>query len=248
LVIDYKMGVHGVPHPKDNLQAWDYVCGVFQKFEGVHEIVFSFVCPKRSEVSTHIFYRADLPEMLTRIKGVIRTAMRVRRQFHARKLSQASIKLLNCQSRRCEYCKNLGSCPAVGENLDEDAKMVPLDDVLAINERLKKAPLYEDYIKAVKDHSKQLVFEMGEELPDYTVETRAGKRSITDVSGAWVEAREADVDVIDFLTIIKTVPVGAFEKLFKGKEATRTAMMHLAESDGVSHGAETSYLKRRAKK
>ncbi|MDP2734574.1 MAG: DUF2800 domain-containing protein, partial [bacterium] len=247
LLIDYKFGVHKVPYPEKNLQAIAYSIGAFQKFPKLRKLVFAFIAPKRGETHHCHFHRDEMETLKTEVKGVIRTAKRVRKQLERGIVSRGTITMLRPDSLRCEYCAfNDGRCPATADYAAGCADGKPPSEILdELNEQLKKIPLLEAYITAVKQRAREMVLEYGEELADFRVETRAGARSITSVDAAWAAAEQAGVDIADFLAIVKTLPITHYEKLFGDKDKTREALKNLAAEGAITSGEEVHYLKRR---
>ena len=108
--MDWKFGAWPVEHPSNNVQGMCYTLGLFKKFPGQFDsLTFWFKQPKLNVLASHVWQRSDIPAIYTRICTI------VARAFEAR--SRKDFAMANPTIPNCLFCKRLGNCPAVAENL-----------------------------------------------------------------------------------------------------------------------------------
>ena len=102
VLFDWKFGWIAVPPAAENLQGMNYALGVLQQFPSLTVVGVMFVQPKIKQVSMATFSRADMPELLERIDGVIRAA-------------QSPNPVLR-PNPYCDYCDRAGTCAALASS------------------------------------------------------------------------------------------------------------------------------------
>ena len=247
-LIDYKMGRVLVDPAETNLQGVAYALGVFETFP-VDSVTVIFLQPRCDSISEHTFYRGqDYDRMLARVVEVIRQAEDETSPFCP-------------HPENCEYCGKKAECPALTSKALTVAKQY--DDALELPDEmhpsnitdpkqmaiaLKLAPVLMDWAQSVRKHALEMVQE-GEEIPDYALRFRNGKRSIKDIPLVWdLIHSEFAVSLSDFLPAC-SISVTALENAVKsqqerGKGATAIRRMNqLLVAEGLTTtGKEICFL------
>lgn len=110
LQIDYKTGISKIDPPLTNWQAKAYVLATFQMYPTLNTIHFAFLIPKRDEILTGTFHRAEMNTLRREISEVISKAEVTRAKWRA---SAPELEELN-PSVNCRFCRYEDRCPALG--------------------------------------------------------------------------------------------------------------------------------------
>lgn len=258
-VVDFKFGRNSVDEASVNLQGWNYVLGAFDLYPAAESATVHFVLPRRDEIDTHTFRRADYPRLALAVKLVIERAA----LFSA----TGDESMLNPTPQNCLYCGRKVSCSKVRTfALSVAQKYAPLEVVeevhsSAVTNPAQMAKLYdaakvmEKFAESVKKHALSMALEAGGALYDesgkalYEIAERDGTRKIKDLGLALpvllkhLDDREilsaADVSLPAVLKLIGAkAPRGEKTKLIGAVEA------ELAAAEAVSQGTGTRYLRR----
>jgi hypothetical protein len=217
---DYKSGYREVTDAENNVQAWAYVIGTFQKYPGLEGIDFTFLVPNRDEILHHRFIRADLPRMILRLNTIIRCAMEI---DWSKAVDETK---LDPQPELCEYCEYQTTCPAWGRKAlvvaSRLGKGLPIPNSLVIDPKrpedimhmLRLAPLLEAWSKRVRAEALRLNLEEGLEIPGFKRSSRKTDRAVRSVWGTW-EAVKEKVSLKNFLSICAGVSIPELESFFK---------------------------------
>lgn len=174
---DWKFGRRLVTPASHNLQGECYACGAFEEWDWAEEVEVTFACPRRDEVSSHVFKRADYQKMLLHIYTVIERAG-----------NPAVQPTFSVQS--CEFCRKRMACPVVKNNLFKvaayydpglshlevavrNAHSSQVNDPLVMSSLLKVAEVCQKWVDSVKHHGAKLAIEQGVDIPDYEMRTRS---------------------------------------------------------------------------
>lgn len=123
VMVDYKFGKWPVPPAKENRQSDAYALGIFHAYPTVEFVDVHFFQPSVKEPNNTTWTRADVPELLLRVKTIVARAKAARAagDFAAAKPTTPV----------CLFCKHLASCPAVAEKVISVAKKFSPIDVPA---------------------------------------------------------------------------------------------------------------------
>jgi hypothetical protein len=225
LIYDYKSGYREVADAEENLQAWLYTIGTFQKYSQFKRITFTFLVPNRDEVLFHTFQRDDIPNLKLRANTVMRRAMEI---DWSKKLTPVMISQLNPQPELCEYCAFQAQCPALGKMaLLMGSKLAPGLPIPAsplvdptrpkdIANLLRLVPLFEEWAKATRKEALRVHMEDGIDIPGFKRVERSTDRGVTSVQGTWAVVKDR-ISFDDFLDSISTVSIPKLEKFFAAK-------------------------------
>lgn len=258
-VVDFKFGRNSVAEAASNLQGWCYVLGALDLFPEAASATVHFILPRRDEVDTHTFSRADYSRMALGIKVVIERAALFEKTN--------DVSLMNPTASNCLYCGRKALCPKVGDiSLAIVKKYAPLevvDDVhsSAITDPAKMAKLYdaakvmEKFCDSVKKHALEMALSNGGSLCDasgkvvYQVTERDGSRKIKDL-GLALPVLSQHLDDREILSVAD-VSLSAVLKLIaakadRGQKAKLVGKVEeeLAAAEAITQGSATRYLKR----
>lgn len=106
-IVDFKFGAWPVTDAEHNLQGIAYALGVFHAYPTVDEITVWFIQPLLDHTTSATFKRSQIPELYLRVQVVVARAREARRlnNFEA----------ANPCVPVCNFCGNLGKCPAVAK-------------------------------------------------------------------------------------------------------------------------------------
>lgn len=244
-LVDFKMGRNPVPDAEVNAQMQAYALGVFERFPELQTLKVHILLPRRDEVSTAVYHRADMPRLRLRIETIIA------------RCEAAEQKL--CPTEHCIYCARQGTCSSLHEKAlvvangyDEELKLPEqyhpgqIVDPAVMSRALTVARVMEKWCESVKHHALQMRLG-GQEIPGHELRTRAGKRKITDPLTAWAAVKErvspdqfitcCDVSLPKLETIFaETAPRGAKSK------AKQELCEALADLGVVETAKESLYL------
>lgn len=198
-LVDFKTGYHGVTDAEFNPQMQGYLLGVWDTYPEVDKTKVHLFLPRRGEVSTHIYTRAnDYDRIRARITAIIAKAQNPKEYTPVWKA--------------CQYCGNIGNCKAYSalaltvatQYAPEDLSLSIVDpSILTLPEQIdqgfrirKILERWNDamYAKAI-DH-----LTSGGELEHFKLLPVSGDRKITDVMAAWTHAESKGVSLEEFLS------------------------------------------------
>jgi hypothetical protein len=258
--IDYKTGLGAIDEPQVNWQAKAYVTGAFQMFPQLQAIHFYFIAVRRDEILYHTFTRDDVEEMVKDLSGLIKAAKQMRSCF-----SEADPMMLTPQSRVCNYCKNAGTCPALGTlAVDVAKKYAPGGDAIialpqeihgsdihdpkVMADMLRAVPMIKKWAAGVEFAAREMAIKDGVEIPGFEIKERKGRRAITSALAAYGVIKD-DIDIEDFLDGIDKFPVSKYEKLIadrapRGQKKAKVAeaMAELHRLGAIDQGNDSQYL------
>lgn len=246
LLIDYKFGFHKVDDPDVNIQFQDYTVKLFDTFQQVDTIVVAMIAPRRDEVSKHTYERSDVQRLRTRAAMV-----RARAGTGQRKASS-----------NCQYCSHLGTCETAYQHFaatKHQENMLPvvkptwdltspmdLEKALDVRPILKK--FVDEWDKAVTESAKELLGQ-GFEVGPYYLQTRAGRKSVTDIQAVREHALGAGLNGKDWekclsvsLTTLKNL-IG--DTAPKGRKKATWENFEALCSDHIEQAAPTEAIAKR---
>jgi hypothetical protein len=138
---------------------------------------------------------------------------------------------------QCQYCKALGTCPAIKQQVEAAVAIrPPIDLAVRIAEALEIADVAEEWSKAVRDAAKGIL-RVGEKIPGWKLQERQGIRQIKDANACF----QAMVDYMSPGEFIQAVEVklGKLEEIYcgkvGGKKAEAKASFNAALSGVIEH-------------
>ena len=241
-LIDYKFGRLGIPAADDNLQAFAYGVGIFQKFEHIDTIRVAFLLPRRDEVTMTTLHRKDLA---TYVRSLAQLFDGLNADNPVRTACKA-----------CEYCAIAGDCPEIAEKiisavlpkgLELPADTNPADMSVADLDTfaLPFIRIMDSWAKAVKERAMTLL-KNGTEMEHHEVGLRS---AAVKLEGSTVDAAEVAntvgicmEDFINSCTVSVSRLRAAAKKLAVEEELT-TALSDAKLIDLTKN--KTQYLKRK---
>lgn len=260
IAMDYKTGVGKIDDAEENMQAKAYSVGIFQMFPEIEELEFWFIVPRRDELLFANFTRENLAEFQQDIADTIRGARRAKAKWESNSIA---ITDLSASPDNCRWCANAHKCPAVTaaaikvfKRYEDGELEVPdivhgseVDDPATIAKLLQIAPILEKCVAGWKNRARELVFEMGMEIPGYERAERAGSRKITDPVKAW-EQVSGFMTVEQFLSSLGEISAAKFEDIVgataergKKKALVSKVMADLFSQGAVSMSSPSQFLK-----
>lgn len=258
-VVDFKFGRRSVDDAATNLQGFAYVLGAFDLYQDAETATVHFILPRRDEVDTHTFTRADYAKLALAVKTVIERAATYQQTKDA--------SMLNMTPSNCLYCGNKIHCPkATDFSLAVVRKYAPLevvDDVHSstITDPAKMAKLYdaakvmEKFVDSVKKHALDMALANGGTLWDetgkavYQITERDGSRKIKDL-GLAIPVLSKHLDDREILSVADVSLTGVLKlisaKAPRGKksEVIGSVEKELFAAEALTQSAGTRFLKR----
>lgn len=235
---DYKFGWEPVRPAQDNLQGWNYVLGVFQKYRELNRIGVEFVQPKLNWVTSKVFERRQMFEIYSRLNGVIERVEYVKK-------NPADAQRYMKPGHHCTYCTLAGDCAVLANHRGQAASKyqgLPMP-VSFQGMQLKKpedialARYWVDVIETGLKEVKQRAMEIAESnggsirctLPSgeeivYEIQERGADRSL----GSAVEISEALKEFVSPQEILGAADI-AITKL---EPIVKNSMVELAKLQG----------------
>ena len=245
-MVDFKFGRLSAPEARDNLQAWAYVVGVFQRFSQVNSVEATFLLPRRDEVTSHTFHRDQLPMMVA-------TLAKLFDEIEADDPERTACKA-------CEYCDKLDTCPAALNAFELVAPrfdgMPALADVETLTPEvvdryaLPLARIVEAWASRVKARAKEQL-EAGESMDNHELAVRAGRMTLDGtVNDAWelVQSRltlDQYMDACDLSIPRLRKAIRAVAARGEKDAAEMSLISDLRSADLVDEGKVTKYIKRK---
>jgi len=235
-LVDFKFGVGEIDDADMNIQGQAYLLGVMDKFPELQTATVHFLIPRRDEVLTHNYTRADMEDIRLRINMIVEKA----------ELENAEA-IPNTEG--CRYCKHKLSCPALSDKMlplakkysasVEDFEMSlwgnyspeKVDDPIVLSKMLNVAQVVDKWQAAAKKQALKLAVEEGAEIPGYDLHYRNASMGIEDAQEAF-DAVSHIMSPDDFMGACK-VSVSALakkyaEKLERGEKKNARAVIELS--------------------
>jgi len=235
-LVDFKFGVGEIDDADMNIQGQAYLLGVMDKFPELQTATVHFLIPRRDEVLTHNYTRADMEDIRLRINMIVEKA----------ELENAEA-IPNTEG--CRYCKHKLSCPALSDKMlplakkysasVEDFEMSlwgnyspeKVDDPMVLSKMLNVAQVVDKWQAAAKKQALKLAVEEGAEIPGYDLHYRNASMGIEDAQEAF-DAVSHIMSPDDFMGACK-VSVSALakkyaEKLERGEKKNARAVIELS--------------------
>ena len=264
-LFDWKFGWMAVQDAEINLQAWIYTMGIFLGSlpfsASVDTVTVHIVAPRRMEVSTHTFGRADVPSMLLRAQTV------------ARERREKAGKVFNAVAENCLWCDNKANCPALHMVILRSQPLLPVSVpsfIPLLDETFRESPDSWDaaaevcnfiflFEKWCKDWRKKLLphFTNDVDIPGFRLARRRGKIDFP-LTGEAVKVIFASYGLdlhdpgqlytlasLSYRKLEAAIAAGA-PKGGKAKEKAELRRI-LQEAELVTFGKSTVYLKKTTK-
>jgi hypothetical protein len=248
-----------------NLQGIDYVTGLFMDPENwdLHTIRVHFVMPRFGSVSTHTFYRSDLPRLQLELLILLRKAKGSdHHNFKGKELTPSY--------DACRFCKHLGRCRATRSLFTKivdkyrpdhgvDLTQIP-EETHASAEHLTPqqrgqlqvmAGIAEEWARAVKFHNSQAALENPDAVEGFGIDIQKGRRAVTSVAGLLYAAEEFGLTSDDLIECgqlaFGKVETKIREKAPRGEKGQRVKDFdtRLRELDAIEDAAEIPKLVRK---
>lgn len=256
-VVDFKFGRGEIDDAEINIQGQAYLLGVMDKFPELETATVHFIIPRRDEVFTADFNRADMEGIRLRISLIVGKAM----------LSDAE-RIPNTEG--CKYCKHKLSCPALNDKMLPLAKKyaktvddfelnlwgsyspAEIEDPEVLGKMLNVASVVDKWAEAAKKQATKLATDEGLEIPGYDLHFRTATAKIDDSQAAFdaVEHLLSAEEFMDACNVTPTALGKAYsEKLPRGeKKNARAKIDNALEDAGVILSEEerslTPYLRK----
>lgn len=256
-VVDFKFGRGEIDDAEINIQGQAYLLGVMDKFPEIETATVHFIIPRRDEVFTADFNRADMEGIRLRISLIVGKAM----------LSDAE-RIPNTEG--CKYCKHKLSCPALNDKMLPLAKKyaktvddfelnlwgsyspAEIEDPEVLGKMLNVASVVDKWAEAAKKQATKLATDEGLEIPGYDLHFRTATAKIDDSQAAFdaVEHLLSAEEFMDACNVTPTALGKAYsEKLPRGeKKNARAKIDNALEDAGVILSEEerslTPYLRK----
>jgi hypothetical protein len=187
-LIDFKFGRNPVADAEENVQMQCYALGVLEKFPDVQTVNVHILLPRRDEVSTARYTRADEFRLRLRIETIIARAS----------LPEPELR----PTDGCLYCRKKATCPALHNHalklasgysdelvLPEEVRPSHITDPSVMARALQVARVMEKWCESVRHHALKMRLS-GVEIPRHELRTRSGNRKINDALAAWGVVRD----------------------------------------------------------
>ena len=241
-LVDFKFGIGEIDDADMNIQGQAYLLGVMDKFPELQTATVHFIIPRRDEVLTHDYSRADMEDIRLRINMIVEKA----------ELENAEA-IPNTEG--CRYCKHKLSCPALSDKMLPLAKKYSqsvqdfemslwgnyapekVEDPMVLSKMLNVAQVVDKWQSAAKKQALKLAVEEGAEIPGYDLHYRNASMSIEDAQEAF-DALSHLMSPEDFMSACKvsvsSVAKKYAEKMERGQKKNARAVIELSlEEAGV---------------
>ena len=235
-IVDFKFGVGEIDDADMNIQGQAYLLGVMDKFPELKTATVHFIIPRRDEVLTHDYTKADMEDIRLRINLIVSKAEAEERQA-----------IPNTEG--CKYCKHKLQCPALSDKLLPLAKKYSasvddfemtlwgsyapekVEDPAVLSKMLNVASVVNKWQEAAKKQALKLAVENGEEIPGYDLHYRTSSLKIEDAQKAF-EAVQHIMTPEDFMAACDiSLPKLAkkyAEKLERGQKKNARGVIELS--------------------
>jgi hypothetical protein len=187
-LIDFKFGRNPVADAEENVQMQCYALGVLEKLPDVQAVNVHILLPRRDEVSTARYTRADEFRLRLRIETIIARAS----------LPEPELR----PTDGCLYCRKKATCAALHNDalklasgysdelvLPEEVRPSHITDPSVMARALQVARVMEKWCESVRHHALKMRLS-GVEIPRHELRTRSGNRKINDALAAWGVVRD----------------------------------------------------------
>lgn len=186
ILTDFKFGQWAAEPAMNNLQGISYSLGAFFRFPTLEQVKVNFFQPAlENAANSQTWYRADVLELLLRVKTVVARAKLAR--------SQGTFQMVNPTVPGCLFCANLALCPAVASlvlrtghkfhSIDVPAEITPsmVHDPKNSTMGMRLASLVTAWAQAFRSLTTDRVLRGAAPVPDgYAITQGVGKRKIID--------------------------------------------------------------------
>lgn len=201
-LVDFKFGMGEIDDADMNIQGQAYLLGVMDKFPELKTATVHFIIPRRDEVLTHDYTRADMEDIRLRINVIVEKA-----EADAQRIPN---------TEGCRYCKHKLTCPALADKLLPLAKKyshsvsdfeitlwgdyspAKIEDPAVLSKMLNVASVVDKWQSAAKAQALKLAVEEGAEIPGYDLHYRNASTKIENAQEAF-DALEHLLSPDDFM-------------------------------------------------
>tara|TARA_B100001175_G_scaffold317444_1_gene334396 strand:- start:989 stop:2107 length:1119 start_codon:yes stop_codon:yes gene_type:complete len=176
-VADFKFGRSEIDGADINIQGQAYLLGVMDKYPQLQTATVHFIIPRRDEIHTHDYTRADMDTIRLRIQVIVEKA-------------QSETPDLRPNTEGCRFCKHRLSCTALSDKLLPVAKKYAptvedfelelmdnydpalIEDNAVLAKMLNVGNVIDAWSKAARAEAIRRAEEEGEEIPGYDLRWR----------------------------------------------------------------------------
>lgn len=257
-IVDFKFGRGAIDDADINIQGQAYLLGVMDKYPELETATVHFIIPRRDEVFTADYARADMEGIRLRINLIISLA------------TQESPDL-RPNTEGCRYCKHKLSCTALSDKFLPIAKKyeeavgdfelnlwgsyspTEIEDPEMLAKMLNVSQVVDRWAESIKRQALKLAIEEGLEIPGYDLHFRNASLKIKNGQDAY-DALEHLLTPEEFMEVcsvsITALTKAYSDKLPRGeKKSARGKIEQELESAGVLPSEEnrdrSPYLRKR---
>ena len=257
-IVDFKFGRGAIDDADINIQGQAYLLGVMDKYPELETATVHFIIPRRDEVFTADYTRADMEGIRLRINLIISLA------------TQESPDL-RPNTEGCRYCKHKLSCTALSDKFLPIAKKyeeavgdfelnlwgsyspTEIEDPEMLAKMLNVSQVVDRWAESIKRQALKLAIEEGLEIPGYDLHFRNASLKIKNGQDAY-DALEHLLTPEEFMEVcsvsITALTKAYSDKLPRGeKKSARGKIEQELESAGVLPSEEnrdrSPYLRKR---
>jgi hypothetical protein len=219
-IIDFKFGRGAIDDADINIQGQAYLLGVMDKYPELETATVHFIVPRRDEVLTHDYTKADMEDIRLRIDLLVSLA------------TQESPDL-RPNTEACRYCKHKLTCTALSDKLLPIAKKydkavgdfeldlwgsyapAEIEDPDMLSKMLNVSQVVDRWAESVKRQALKLAIEEGLEIPGYDLHFRNASLKIKNGQDAY-DALEHLLTAEEFMEVC-SVSITALSKVYASK-------------------------------
>jgi len=219
-VVDFKFGRGAIDDADINIQGQAYLLGVMDKYPELETATVHFIIPRRDEVFTHDYTRADMEDIRLRISLIV-------------ELATQETSDLRPNTEGCRYCKHKLTCEALSDKLLPIAKKydkavgdfelnlwgsyepAEILDPDMLSKMLNVSQVVDRWAEAVKRQALKLAIEEGLEIPGYDLHFRNASLKIKNGQDAY-DALEHLLTPEEFMEVC-SVSITALAKIYGSK-------------------------------
>mgnify|MGYP001228635998 CR=1 FL=1 len=219
-VVDFKFGRGAIDDADINIQGQAYLLGVMDKYPELETATVHFIIPRRDEVFTHDYTRADMEDIRLRISLIV-------------ELATQETPDLRPNTEGCRYCKHKLTCEALSDKLLPIAKKydkavgdfelnlwgsyepAEILDPDMLSKMLNVSQVVDRWAEAVKRQALKLAIEEGLEIPGYDLHFRNASLKIKNGQDAY-DALEHLLTPEEFMEVC-SVSITALAKIYGSK-------------------------------
>ena len=180
-LLDWKFGQNLQEDVETNPAAQAYVFGMFQRWPTLESVYVAYLYPRLGQASSHLYTRADIPRIETRIRLIVE---------RARGATPATCR---ASTETCRWCRHVFECPTARkaflpiaqryadlheEQLPDLGDLGETVNAEGMAKLLAWAPTIAAWADSIKQNGRRMRVEQGIEIPGWELRERAGKRSI----------------------------------------------------------------------